>query len=89
MTTRKRRPDGEFGPETIARMSLRDLLILGGVIISAVVGGIAYVEGREDRLRLHWKEDLDMSLKPIVDRLQRLETHEDSWWGDARGSASK
>jgi hypothetical protein len=68
------------GPETIARMSLRDLAAIALFILGIGAGAVFFVENREGRIRTHWREDLDTALKPIVQRLDRIEGHEDSGW---------
>ena len=91
MTARKRQADGEMGPETIAKMSTRDLLILSAVLLFSGMGMITWVEHREEKIFAEIKSDIEMAvtsgLQPLtvkVDdiqrRLGRIEDHEDGGW---------
>ena len=97
MTARTRRENGEMGPETIARMSTRDLLILCVVLLGSGAGMIAWVEHREERIFAAVKEEISgavtnsiqplaVQLTDVQRRLGRIEDHEDDGWS-VRGAA--
>lgn len=105
MTSRRRTHDGELSPEMfISKMATSDYVkVMGGLLVSCLViggGTILWVERREkallDESKGHVTEAVQEAVTPIMvklenlgQRMDRIEGHEDSWWGDARGSVSR
>lgn len=66
MTVRSRRANGEMGPETIARMSMRDLSIIIGALLAATISicGFLFM--------------LKAQVNTLDSRVARLESQEDA-----------
>ena len=72
MTFKTRRPDGSFSPETVARMSARDLIMMLGTVIvcTATIVGSIY----------SFAASVGAKLENFEQRLDRIERREDRAW---------
>lgn len=96
MMVRKRSANGEIGPETTARFSLRDVAVALILLLGVGFGAAEWIKHRESNLleanKQQVAEALETAVRPIVVELQflgkrmdRMEAHEDAGWS-VRGS---